>query len=118
MNGAVRLGQVRDAAICLPGDIVYGCSGGVLFIPPHLVASVVDGAVKTQIKDLFGFEMISANRFTTAQIDKHIWTKEMLDLMVEFIETNPLGEAYRGIDWSQEYSLANDLTEQEGQSAL
>lgn len=118
MNGAVRLGQGRDAAICLPGDIVYGCSGGVLFIPPHLVASVVDGAVKTQIKDLFGFEMISANRFTTAQIDKHIWTKEMLDLMVEFIETNPLGEAYRGIDWSQEYSLANDLTEQEGQSAL
>jgi len=118
MNGAVRLGQGRDAAICLPGDIVYGCSGGVLFIPPHLVASVVDGAVKTQIKDLFGFEMISANRFTTAQIDKHIWTKEMLDLMVEFIETNPLGEAYRGVDWSQEYSLANDLTEQEGQSAL
>ena len=118
MNGAVRLGQGRDVAICVPGDIVYGCSGGVLFIPPHLVASVVDGAVKTQIKDLFGFEMISANRFTTAQIDKHIWTKEMLDLMVEFIKTNPLGEAYRCVDWSQEYSLANDLTEQDGQSAL
>ena len=98
MNGAVRLGQGRDVAICVPGDIVYGCSGGVLFIPPHLVASVVDGAVKTQIKDLFGFEMISANRFTTAQIDKHIWTKEMLDLMVEFIKTNPLGEAYRCVE--------------------
>lgn len=115
MNGAIRLGQGREAAICLPGDIVYGCSGGVLFIPPHLVASVVDGAVKTQIKDLFGFEMISSNRFTTAQIDKHVWTKEMLDLLVEFINTDPRAEAYRTIDWSEEYSFANS---QDGQSAL
>ncbi|MCK9598386.1 MAG: RraA family protein [Sphaerochaeta sp.] len=118
MNGAIRLGQGREAAICLPGDIVYGCSGGVLFIPPHLVASVVDGAFKTQIKDLFGFYMISLNRFTTAQIDKHIWTKEMLDQLIEFIQTDPKGEAYRGIDWSEEYSLANDLTAHSGQSAL
>ncbi len=118
MNGPVRLGQGRDAAICLPGDVVYGCSGGVLFIPPQLVASVVDGAIKTQIKDLFGFEMISANRFTTAQIDKHIWTKEMLDLLLDFIRTDPRGEPYRGIDWAEEYQLANDLTAQDGQSAL
>lgn len=33
----------REAAICLPGDVVYGCSSGVLFIPPHLVEEVVDG---------------------------------------------------------------------------
>ncbi len=118
MNGAIRLGQGREAAICLPGDIVYGCSGGVLFIPPHLVASVVDGAVKTQIKDLFGFEMISLNRFTTAQIDKHVWTKEMLDMLIEFIKTDPKGEPYRTIDWSEEYLLANDLTAKSDQSAL
>ena len=118
MNGPVRLGQNREAAICLPGDIVYGCSGGVLFIPPHLVSSVVDGAIKTQIKDLFGFEMISANRFTTAQIDKHVWTQEMLDLLVEFVRTDPRGEPYRSIDWSEEYNLASDLAAENGQSAL
>lgn len=118
MNGAIRLGQGREAAICLPGDVVYGCSGGVLFIPPHLVPSVVDGAVKTQIKDLFGFEMISQNKLTTAQIDKHVWTTEMLDQLMEFIKTDQRGESYRDIDWSQEYALANDLTVQDDQSAL
>lgn len=118
MNGAIRLGQGREAAICLPGDIVYGSSGGVLFIPPHLVASVVDGAIKTQIKDLFGFEMISLNKFTTAQIDKHVWTIEMLDLLVEFIKTDPRGEPYRSVDWSEEYALANSMTGEDGQSAL
>ena len=33
--------------------------GGVLFIPSHLVAEVVDGAAKTHVKDDFGFEMIA-----------------------------------------------------------
>ena len=39
MNCPVRLGDGRDAAICLPGDVVYGCSGGVLFIPCLLYTS-------------------------------------------------------------------------------
>ena len=54
-NTPVRIGDGREAAICLPGDVVYGCSGGVLFIPPHLVEEVVDGGAKTQVKDMFGF---------------------------------------------------------------
>lgn len=83
-NTATRIGN----AICLPGDIVFGSGGGVLFIPSHLVAEVVDGAAKTQVKDLFGFEMITLNKFTTAQIDKNTWSKEMLDLLMEFIETD------------------------------
>jgi regulator of RNase E activity RraA len=45
-------------AVCLPGDVVFGAGGGVLFIPSHLVEEVVGGAAKTQVKDLFGFEMI------------------------------------------------------------
>ena len=58
-NTPTRIGN----AICMPGDVVFGAGGGVLFIPAHLVAEVVDGAVKTQVKDLFGFEMISQNKF-------------------------------------------------------
>ena len=99
MNCPVRLGDGRDAAICLPGDVVYGCSGGVLFIPPQLVVDVVDGGAKTQVKDLFGFEMISQNKFTTAQIDKNTWSEEMLDLLMEFIRTDERAAAYRDIDW-------------------
>ena len=117
-NTPARLGDGREAAICLPGDIVYGCSGGVLFIPPHLVPEVVDGAAKTQVKDLFGFEMITLNKFTTAQIDKNTWTEPMLDLLMEFIKTDPRAEKYRGLDWSQEYDLARNGDPNDTQTAL
>ena len=66
-NTITRIGN----AVCLPGDVVFGAGGGVLFIPSHLVEEVVGGAAKTQVKDLFGFEMITLNKFTTAQIDKN-----------------------------------------------
>lgn len=118
MNCPVRLGDGRDAAICLPGDVVYGCSGGVLFIPPQLVVDVVDGGAKTQVKDLFGFEMISQNKFTTAQNDKKTWSEEMLDLLMEFIRTDERAAAYRDIDWSKEYDLARNGDPTDTQSAL
>lgn len=101
-NCPARIGK----AICMPGDVVFGCGGGVLFIPPHLVAEVVDGAQKTQVKDMFGFDMIKANRFTTAEIDKNVWTEEMLDMLMAYINSEPCAAGYRGIDWSKEYEEA------------
>ena len=117
-NTPARIGDGREAAICLPGDIVYGCSGGVLFIPPQLVPEVVAGAAKTPVKDMFGFDMITANKFTTAQIDKNTWSEEMLDLLMEFIKTDPRAEKYRGLDWSHEYDLARNGDPTDTQSAL
>ena len=105
-------------AVCLPGDVVFGAGGGVLFIPSHLVEEVVGGAAKTQVKDLFGFEMITLNKFTTAQIDKNTWTKDMLDLLMEFIETDDRAAEYRGLDWSLEYDLAINGDPNDTQSAL
>ena len=90
----------------------------MLFIPSHLVEEVVGGAAKTQVKDLFGFEMISQNKFTTAQIDKNTWTKEMLDLLMEFIENDDRAADYRGLDWSQEYDYAINGDPSDTQSAL
>lgn len=95
-----------------------GAGGGVLFIPSHLVEEVVGGVAKTQVKDLFGFEMITLNKFTTAQIDKNTWTKDMLDLLMEFIETDDRAAEYRGLDWSLEYDLAINGDLNDTQSAL
>ena len=67
-NGATRIGDGEHAVMVLPGDIVYGCSGGVLFIPPHLVMEVVDSGAKTQVKDLFGFKMITLNKFRSEEL--------------------------------------------------
>lgn len=105
-------------AVCLPGDVVFGAGGGVLFIPSHLVKEVVEGAEKTHVKDDFGFEMIAANKFTTAQIDRNTWTVEMLDMLTEWINTNPAGEKYRGLDWSHEYDLARNGDPNDTQTAL
>ena len=113
-NTATRIGK----AICLPGDVVFGAGGGVLFILSHLVEKVVGGAAKTQVKDLFGFEMISLNKFTTAQIDKNTWTKDMLDLLMEFINNDDRAAGYRGLDWSEEYDLAINGDPNDTQSAL
>lgn len=113
-NGVTRIGK----ATVLPGDIVYGAGGGVLFIPSHLVAEVVDGAAKTHVKDDFGFEMITLGKFTTAQIDRNTWTVEMLDMLVEWIKTDPRGEQYRELDWSPEYDLAINGDPNDTQSAL
>lgn len=118
MNGPVRLGNGREAAICMPGDIVFGCSGGVLFIPPQLAMEVVDDGAKTQVKDLFGFDMIAHNRFTTAQIDKNTWSEEMLDLLMAFIRDDERGEPYRNLDWSREYGMARNGNPNDIASAL
>ena len=105
-------------AVCLPGDIVFGAGGGVLFIPSHLVAEVVDGAAKTHVKDDFGFEMIAQNKFTTAQIDRNTWTVEMLDMLTDWIQKDERGKNYRELDWSHEYDLARNGDENDTQTAL
>lgn len=105
-------------AVCLPGDVVFGAGGGVLFIPSHLVADVVENAKKTHAKDDFGFEMIARNQFTTAQIDKNIWDKKMLDMLADWIRTNPRGEPYRSLDWSKEYEMAEKCGPNDRQAAL
>ena len=113
-NNITRIGK----ATVLPGDIVYGAGGGVLFIPSHLVQEVVEGAAKTHVKDDFGFEMIKAGKFTTAQIDRATWTEEMLDMLVDWIKTDPRGEKYRDLDWSHEYQLAREGDPDDTQTAL
>jgi regulator of RNase E activity RraA len=113
-NSITRIGK----ATVLPGDIVYGAGGGVLFIPAHLVPEVVDGAAKTHVKDDFGFEMIGAGKFTTAQIDRATWTEEMLDMLMEWIRTDPRGEEYRHLDWSHEYDLARNGDPNDTQTML
>ena len=76
------------------------------------------GAAKTQGKYLFGFEMISLNKFTTAQIEKNTWTKDMLDLLMDFIEKDARAADYRGLDWSEEHDLAINGDTNDTQSAL
>ena len=62
--------------------------------------------------------MISQGKFTTAQIDRNTWSEEMLDMLLEWIKTDPRGEKYRDLDWTKEYDLARNGDPNDTQSAL
>ena len=46
------------------------------------------------------------------------WSKEMLDLLLDWIEKDDRAAAYRGMDWSHEYDLAINGDPNDTQSAL
>ena len=56
--------------------------------------------------------------FTTAQIDRNTWSVEMLDMLMDFIRTDPRAAQYRDIDWSHEYDMAINGDPNDTQSAL
>ena len=93
-------------AVCLPGDVVFGYGGGVIFIPSHMVKEVIEFARKMHVKDIFGFEMIKLGVYTTADIDIDVWPTEMMNRLVAFIKEDERGEQYRNLDWSKEFAAA------------
>ena len=101
-NSMTKIG----GAVCLPGDVVFGYGGGVIFIPSHMVKEVIEFARKMHVKDIFGFEMIKLGVYTTADIDIDVWPTEMMNRLVAFIKEDERGEQYRNLDWSKEIAAA------------
>jgi regulator of RNase E activity RraA len=42
----------------MPGDVVLGRDGGVIFIPPHLAENVVKTSEIVRLRDLFGHQRL------------------------------------------------------------
>ena len=103
-NSMTKIG----GAVCLPGDVVFGYGGGVIFIPSHMVKEVIEFARKMHVKDIFGFEMIKLGVYTTADIDIDVWPTEMMNRLVAFIKEDERGEQYRNLDWSKEFAAAEE----------
>lgn len=101
-NGPCRIG----AAICLPGDIVIGTKNGILFVPSHMVDYVIEHAYKSQVRDLYAFPKLEAGIYTTADVDAVVWNDQMMQALLNFIDTNPAAAKYRGLDWSVELRAA------------
>lgn len=69
INGPVRIGK----ATAMPGDVVLGRDGGVLFIPPQLAEKVVRLSENTRLRDLFGHARLREGKYTAGEIDAR-WT--------------------------------------------
>ena len=69
INIPIRIGH----ATVLPGDVVLGRDGGVMFIPPQLAEKVVQYSEITQLRDRFGHQRLREKKYTAGQIDTR-WT--------------------------------------------
>ena len=72
INQPTRIGM----ATVMPGDVVLGRNGGVLFIPPHLLERVVKTAEIVRLRDMFGHQRLREGKYTPGQIDTR-WSDEI-----------------------------------------
>ncbi|HTS48865.1 MAG TPA: hypothetical protein VMH05_13030, partial [Bryobacteraceae bacterium] len=69
INIPIRIGK----ATVMPGDVVLGRDGGVIFIPPQLAGQVVQYSEITHLRDLFGHQRLREGKYAAGQIDA-IWS--------------------------------------------
>ena len=72
INTPTRIGK----ATVLPGDVVLGRDGGVIFIPPHLLEKVVKTSEIVRLRDMFGHQCLREQKYTPGQIDNR-WSEEI-----------------------------------------
>lgn len=72
INTPTRIGK----ATVLPGDVVLGRDGGVIFIPPHLLEKVVKTSEIVRLRDMFGHQRLREQKYTPGQIDNR-WSEEI-----------------------------------------
>ena len=53
----------------MPGDVVLGKLGLVVFVPPHLAERVVKTSEIVRLRDLFGHQRLREGKYTAGQID-------------------------------------------------
>jgi regulator of RNase E activity RraA len=60
----------------MPGDVVLGKLGVVVFIPPHLAEIVVKTSEIVRLRDLFGHQRLREGKYTAGQIDTR-WSDDI-----------------------------------------
>jgi regulator of RNase E activity RraA len=67
--------RIRRVTV-MPGDVVLGKLGVVVFIPPHLAERVVTTSEIVRLRDLFGHQRLREGKYTAGQIDAR-WSDEI-----------------------------------------
>lgn len=60
--------RIRNVTV-LPGDVVLGKQGVVVFVPPHLAEKVVKTSEIVRLRDMFGHQRLREGKYTAGQID-------------------------------------------------
>ena len=72
INHPTRIGTVT----VMPGDVVLGKLGVVVFIPPHLAEQVATTSEIVRLRDMFGHQRLKEGKYTAGQIDTR-WSDEI-----------------------------------------
>lgn len=83
INAPTRIGEV----MVMPGDVVLGRDGGVIFIPPHLAEQVVETSEIVRLRDTFGQQRLREGVYTSGQIDTR-WGEEIERDFSAWLEEN------------------------------
>ena len=67
--------RIRTVTV-MPGDVVLGKLGVVVFIPPHLAERVVTTSEIVRLRDMFGHIRLREGKYTAGQIDSR-WSDEI-----------------------------------------
>ena len=84
INIPIRIGR----ATVLPGDAVLAKKYGVVFIPAHLLDTVVLNAEFIALRDQFGHQRLREGKYTPGQIDTQ-WTDEIKKDFLKWLDENP-----------------------------
>lgn len=60
--------RIRTVTV-MPGDVVLGKTGVVVFIPPHLAERVATTSEIVRLRDMFGHQRLREGTYTAGQID-------------------------------------------------
>jgi hypothetical protein len=71
----------------MPGDVVLGKMGVVMFIPPHLAERVVKNSERVRLEDMFGFLRIREGKYTAGMVDAR-WTDAMQKDFTQWLKDN------------------------------
>jgi regulator of RNase E activity RraA len=67
--------RIRTVTV-MPGDVVLGKIGVVVFIPPQLAERVVKTSEIVRLRDMFGHQRLREGKYTAGQIDTR-WSDEI-----------------------------------------
>jgi regulator of RNase E activity RraA len=71
----------------MPGDVVLGKLGVVVFIPPHLAERVVTSSELIRLEDMFGQLRIREGKYTAGQIDAR-WADNIQKDFTQWLKDN------------------------------
>ncbi|MGZ8551031.1 MAG: RraA family protein [Chitinophagaceae bacterium] len=84
--GINRPTRIRTVTV-MPGDVVLGKMGVVIFIPPHLAERVVKSSELVRLEDMFGQLRIREGKYTAGQIDAR-WADDIQKDFTKWLKDN------------------------------